>query len=273
MYEGVYRFTAAPETWECRLLAACWAGGARAVASHRSAAALHAIPGGNRDHVEITCPRWRRTKHPSLIVHETLRWTGRDVTTVDGIPVTSVALTLLHLAAIVSLSELERAVEDALRRGLTTLEELDDLLRRYARRGRPGVRNLRMLVRVRIDTKVKPTDSTPEVLMLQVIRRHGLPEPVRQFQVVHDGRDLGRVDLAYPDARITIEYDSDQFHTGRVASDRDSRRRHTMIAAGWLPITAIKTDLRSGGHLFCAAIATTLRDRTAISVPASQTGK
>lgn len=262
VHQGVCHFAGVPITWEARVLAACWAGGARAVASHRCAAALHELPGGDRDTVEVTCPRWRRTQTDGLIVHENKQWTSRDVTAVNGIPITTPALTLLHLAALVSLSELERAVENALRRHLTTLAELDDLLRRYARRGRPGIRNLRMLVRARMDTQAKPTDSSPEVSMLQLIRRHGLPEPVRQFQVMHQGRKIGRVDLAYPDARIAIEYDSDEFHTGRVASEHDSRRRHTMIAAGWLPITAIKTDLRAGADLFCTALNAALRDRT-----------
>lgn len=266
VYEGVYRFAAVPVTWESRILASCWAGEAKAVASHRSAAALHGIPGGDRTAVEVSCPRWRRTMHDDLIVHETNHWTSRDQTLVDGIPVTSPALTLLHLAAVISRSQLERAFEDVLRRDLATIAEIDDVLRRYARRGRPGVRNLRVLVQSRLSSGAKSTESDPETTMVQVIRRHGLPEPVRQLQIYDQGREIARVDLAYPDAKIAIEYDSDQFHTGRVASDRDSRRRHALIAAGWLPIVAIKTDLQSGARDFCAALAAALRDRAGVHV-------
>ena len=261
VHECVYRFAAVPITWESSVLAACWAGGCRAVASHRTAAEVHSMPGGDRRFVEVSCPRWRRIRHEGVTVHESHDWCSRDHAIVGAIPVTSPALTLLHLAAVVSRSMLERAFEDVLRRDLATLAEIDDVLRRYARRGRPGVRNLRALVHSRQDSGVKSTESDPETILVQIIRGAGLPEPVRQLQIYDKGRKIARVDLGYPDAKIAIEYDSDQFHTGRVASDRDSRRRHVLIAAGWLPMIAIRTDLQSGARDFCAALGAALRDR------------
>src|SRR5262245_11875100 len=60
---GAYRFTAVPPSWKGDLLAACWAGGTRAYASIRSAAALWDVPGGDRVLQEVTCPRWRRARH------------------------------------------------------------------------------------------------------------------------------------------------------------------------------------------------------------------
>lgn len=78
----------------------------------------------------------------------------------------------------------------------------------------------------------RPTDSEAESLIRQSIRRHGIAEPVRQFKV-YDGRIIiGRVDLTYPRAKIAIEYDSDEFHTGRVATAEDAARRHRLIGAG-----------------------------------------
>lgn len=270
VHRGVYRFAGAPRTWEGDLLAACWVAGSRGFASHRAAAALHGIPGGRRE-VVITCPRWRRAHHHDIVVHESSHWTSADVVTVDEIPVASPALTLLQLASTVSRPLLETAFENVLRRQLATLDDLDDLLRRYARRGRSGVRRLRDLVRAR-DPLAPATDSERETQLLQVLREHGLPEPVRQFVVYHRGRKLGTVDLAYPDSRIAIEYDSDEFHTGRVATSRDSERRHRMVAAGWFPVTAVNSDLRSGGALFCAALRAALADRSSVgAVPAPLT--
>src|SRR3954464_9537316 len=69
-YPGVYRFVAAGRTWQGDLLAGCWAGGFRAGASHRSASRVHGLPGGRDDLVEVTCPRWRRTRHRGIEVHE-----------------------------------------------------------------------------------------------------------------------------------------------------------------------------------------------------------
>ena len=72
LYEDVYRMAGAPPSWRASLLAACWAGGHRAVASHRSAAALWGLPSGRQDLTEITCPRWRRARHDGLVVHESM---------------------------------------------------------------------------------------------------------------------------------------------------------------------------------------------------------
>ena len=95
LHRGVYRLAGVAATWRGDLLAACWAGGFRAAASHRSAAALWGLPGGRRHVVEIVCPRWRRAQHPGLIVHESSAYDERDLTVVDGVPVTIPELTLL----------------------------------------------------------------------------------------------------------------------------------------------------------------------------------
>ena len=53
-----------------------------------------------------------------------------------------------------------------------------------------------------------------ETLMLEVLRRHGLPAPVPQYEVWDQGRFVARVDAAYPEARLAIEYQSYQEHVG-----------------------------------------------------------
>jgi hypothetical protein len=56
-----------------------------------------------------------------------------DVTTVDGIPVTTPARTLLDLATCVDDDELEQALVNALQRGLTTYAEIREVMARYPR--------------------------------------------------------------------------------------------------------------------------------------------
>jgi very-short-patch-repair endonuclease len=263
LYRDVYRINGAPASWRGDLLAACWAGGFRAVASRRSAAALHVLPGGRRDLIEITCPRWRRTRHAGLEVHESKALDPIDIQVVDGIPVTSVARTLFDLGAEYRVGFVEIALENALRRGLVTLDELDRTVRRLSRPGRPGSVTLRRLVQGRLGSH-RPTDSEMETKLLQAIRAAGLPEPVVQYEIWSGSRFVGRVDFAYPDAKIAIEYDSDEHHTGRTATRRDRARRHELIAAGWLPIDIGPDDLRRGAISACAAIAHALASRTHI---------
>ncbi|MGZ4802025.1 MAG: hypothetical protein ACXV9P_05420 [Acidimicrobiia bacterium] len=250
----------APITWRGGVLAACWAGGFRAVASHRSAAELLRLPGRRRDPIEITCPRWRRAHVSGLAVHETAALDPVDITQVDGIAVTTAARTLFDLGGVYRKGMVELALENALRRGLVSAPELAALVKRLSRSGRPGGPILRELLAARAPGR-RPTDSEMETLTLRAIRAHGLPEPMPQLEVWDGPRRLGRVDLAYPEARIAIEYDSDEFHTGRVATRRDRARRHELIAASWLPIDVGPSDLRAGGTITCAAISQALRDR------------
>jgi very-short-patch-repair endonuclease len=259
-YRGVFRLHGVPPTWKGELLAATWAGGPNTYGSRRSAAAVHELPGGRRDIAEITTVRWRRTRHAGLIVHESTKLEARDVMVVDAIPVTTPARTLFDLGACYRTGMVEYALENALRRGLVTLPELEGLIRRLSRRGRPGGPVLRSLVEARTGRR-RATESDTETRLLRLIRAAGLPDPELQFEVWVGSAFLGRVDFAYPEARVAIEYDSDEHHSGRVASRRDRARRHDLIAAGWLPIDIGPGELRRGATGAMAAIATALHGR------------
>lgn len=244
-FHRVYRCTAAPLTWRAMLLAAVFAGGLRGVASHRSAAALWGLAGGRRDLLEITCPRWRRAKQDGLVVHETKLWRIEDLTVVDDIPVTSPALTLMHLGAVCGPNVVEMAYERARHQGLVTWESCDDLIYRYSRQGRNGVAVLREVI-ARRDPRLTPTESEMETRVLQFLRAAGLPEPVTQYEVRSvDGRLLGRVDLAWPAARLAVEYQSDAHHSTELERAADRRRLHGLRMADWTVVEVTGPDLRS----------------------------
>jgi predicted transcriptional regulator of viral defense system len=247
VHEGAYRVAGVPLTWRGQVLAACWAGGVRAVASHRSAAELWGLPGRTTKVVELMCPRWRRARHDGIVVHET-RVIDDRATTIDRIPVTSAARTLFDLAAVVGPITLDLAVEQALRRQLTDVAELELLLEQLARRGRRGITKLRRVLASRVPGQQLTESEGERVLVLALIRQ-GLPEPVAQYEIRDtDGRLVARVDFAYPDHKIAIEYDSYEHHTGRDALVRDGARRNAIVALGWLPITATANDLANGGR-------------------------
>jgi very-short-patch-repair endonuclease len=87
-----------------------------------------------------------------------------------------------------------------------------------------------------------------ETLLVQALRRHGLPDPVTQFEVRDEfGNVVAQADAAYPQWRVTIEYDSRQEHSDEFQLARDARRRNEVIAAGYLVLSARHDDLRTGG--------------------------
>jgi hypothetical protein len=160
---------------------------------------------------------------------------------------------LLDLGAVCSPSVVEMALDAAERRGLVTLSSVGATVTRLGRQGRNGVGVLRELLDAKGPGRAVP-ESEMETMMLQVLRRHGLPDPVPQFEIRTGGEFVARVDAAYPDWRIALEYDSYQEHAGRLAHDRDTARRARIFAARWLPIAVTACDLRTGGRQLCAAI-------------------
>jgi very-short-patch-repair endonuclease len=83
----------------------------------------------------------------------------------------------------------------------------------------------------------------PEAHLLQLLVRHGLPEPVAQFPVVAGGERFV-IDLAYPDARVLLEYDGFLPHISPRQFARDRRRQNLLMLAGWLVLRFSNTDLR-----------------------------
>src|SRR3954447_25592777 len=175
--DGVYRINGAPATWRSEILTACWAGGDRALASHRSAAALWDLPGGTRAYAEILAPRWRRTRTPALVVHESKLLTSDDVDAVDAIPVTTIERTIFDLARRNTYSGVDILVDSALRRRLTTLCRLTAACERLATKGRPGAARFRTVIGTRVEEAGIP-ESPPERLLARAFVGQGLPEPV-----------------------------------------------------------------------------------------------
>jgi len=246
LHPAVYRVAGSPVNWRGTLLAACLAAPGPGVASHRSAARLWDLPGGSERFVEITCRRWRRVRLPGLVVHESGAVDRVDVTIVDAVPCMTVARTLLSLGAVSKPSVVEMALDVALRRELTTLDELRRILRRLGRPGRNGSGVLRRLID-RHGAEAGMTESVMETRLKQMLRRHGLPIPEFQYEVGKGARLVARVDAAYPEYRIAIEYDSYEHHTGRAALVRDSHRRNALAGLGWHVISVTAADIAAGG--------------------------
>jgi predicted transcriptional regulator of viral defense system len=254
LHRAVYLDAATPRTWRGDLLAACWAGGTRSAASHRSALALHGLPGARMGVVEIVTPRWRRARHAEVLAHETRDLPDTDLVTVDGIPVTAPARTLIDAAAVLHASTLELAVDEALRRGVVAFEQLAGRLEEMARPGRRGIGALRRVLGQRHPT-AQLTESVRELLLVKAIETAGLPRPALQHEVRDGGGScVARVDAAYPTRRIAVEYDSYLHHGARRKHVRDLARRNALTAAGWTVVHVTGPDLESGAKELCAAL-------------------
>ena len=233
VHEGVFRVVGAPVTYRQRLLAAVWFNGADAVASHRAAAALWDLPGFKRDPiVEVTKPRGRSQRKEYGWVHGSLVLPAPHVALRLVIPVTRPARTIFDLAGLVHPKRAERALDNALAMGLTTIDELHAVFFDLARRGRAGTRVMRQLLSVRGDRYIAPA-SALEALGREVFRGGGLPEPLIERNLGDDEDWIGRVDFLYPAAKLVIELDSDRHHSSLLDRQSDLRRDNRFAARGW----------------------------------------
>lgn len=57
-----------------------------------------------------------------------------------------------------------------------------------------------------------------------------------------DGVRVYRLDLAYPHAKIAIEYDGEEFHTSERQRRRDEECREWLRRRGWYVIVVTKTS-------------------------------
>jgi hypothetical protein len=231
-HQGVFAIAGAPQTWEQAVLASVFAVGAGAVASHLCAAALHGFPDAMKTFPEVTAPPGRHPKIRHLKVHRTGTLPEHDVRIVDGIPVTSYARTLVDCTGRMSLGQIARALDAGLVRHDVTLWSVERSLTPLGQApGRHPSKLWTLLAERGVETELG--ESKPEMRVFRVLDASDLPAPTQQHRV-RFGRDTFRLDLAYPDAKVAVEYDGWDTHKTRTAFDADRRRDRILQVNGWV---------------------------------------
>ena len=206
-----------------RFMAATLACGEGTLLSHRSAAELHGLLASRAARIDVSAPG-RRVPSRALTVHTTRTLAARDVTTVERIPLTSVARTLLDLADVVAPRNVERALQQAEILRAFDLSALDDILARA--NGRRGTGILRRALELHRGGTTA-TRSGLEEAFLALVDGAGLPRPRINARI------LGyEVDAHWPRHGVVVELDSFKFHRTRRAFEADRRRDIVLQAAG-----------------------------------------
>ncbi len=226
VYPSVYADRASAHSWRRSVLAAVFKGGPEAVASGPCAAALHGLPGFARTKVAITTPK--RLKNVPFDTRLTTIPPWQRIR-LGPIPVTDGTRTLLDLAGTVDQRLLEDALDDALRRRLTSLPRLRWLLHSLSGKGKKGSARLRELVEERCDSGPIP-ESVMETRLWRPLTQLGVPKPIRQHPV--DGGRY-RIDFAFPHAMVAVEAQSYAWHSSPTALERDAIKNNALVALGW----------------------------------------
>lgn len=231
VHEGVYRFTAVPQTWEQRLRAACLAMPSTVAVSHRSAAVFHGLWSDDDPVVEITVGRALSPELSGVVVHRIEDLAPRWIMSVRRVPVTTPARLIVDLGAVLPLHLVAVVFDRAVRRDIVSLPEVRSVIRAVARRGRTGVGVARALVAERTPGG---SASKLECQMSEIVRRFSLPAPVAEHTVLDPyGQFIARVDFAYPELKYAIEVDGYEAHSERRAFEHDRARQNDLVDDGW----------------------------------------
>jgi predicted transcriptional regulator of viral defense system len=220
---GVYAVGHRALSREGEWLAAVLAGGAGAVLSHESAAALWELRPANARLIDVTAgPHGKR---PGIRFHR-IALEPTEITTRKGIPVTTPERTIIDVAATLTPGQLERAIRQAEYDHLTTLATL---ARRLS--SRRGAAKLRTAI-ARAETGKGITRSKLERRFFTFLRKHGLPKPELNVDMRLDGRWI-EADCLWREQCVIAELDSRDAHLNVHAFESDRRRDLELQAAGW----------------------------------------
>jgi hypothetical protein len=212
-HPGVYRV--GPRTQEAIYMAAVKACGKGAVLSGLAAAHHLRLIKRPPSLPEVTAPTKREVK--AVVTHR-----GRPRSTQHrGIPVTTPAQTLIHIAPRLGDEDLALACHEAGVKHKTTPRQVKAILK--LRPNAPGAGKLK---RIMIgDTKISL--SALERKFLAILKEENLPLPITNRP--EDGR---YVDCRWPKHRLTVELDSYGFHNSRHSWEQDRHREREAYARG-----------------------------------------
>lgn len=222
LHTGVYAVghTDLPSGGKC--LAAVLASGPGALLSHYSAAWLWGLSSTQPIPIHVTTPIPRGRRLP-IRIHRSSTLTEDDRALRDGIPVTSVARTLLDQAALVRARDLRRLLKRAEERKVFDLATVLDALTRN--KGHRGAKRLRTAIR---GYEPPPfTRSEFELAFFEAVLAAGLPRPSVNFNVA--GME---VDLYWPEHRFVVELDLYETHGTRDSFEEDRLRQEDLLLEG-----------------------------------------
>ncbi|MBL8954186.1 MAG: type IV toxin-antitoxin system AbiEi family antitoxin domain-containing protein [Myxococcaceae bacterium] len=239
-HPGVYRLASAVVGRATHLHAALLWAGDGAVLSHVTAGWHWKLEGLGKkppDVIDVSVLNTTRLV-PKKNVHV---WRTRtlvaikDYAPLSGIPCTSLARTLIDLAAVLDKRALEHAYDSAVRRSAENRTALFDAIRRLGTRGRRGIQ---ALIDIATREELGPTHSWLENETRQVMREAKIRLPLPQLEV-RDRNDkfICRPDFVWPGQMVALFCDSWEHHGDKRARfELDPVQRNQLGLAGWLTL-------------------------------------
>jgi Protein of unknown function (DUF559)/AbiEi antitoxin C-terminal domain len=203
--------------------------------------------------VSVVVPRARRMRADRRIALHYTTLTRDDVTVLAGVPLTSPERTAFDVGRHGSRATALIALDAILHQRIVKAEAVEAVAQERCRW--PGVPLLNEILLLAEPLAESPMESRLRLLLLDA----GLPPATAQY-AVRDARGhfIGRVDLAWPELKLAVEYEGDH-HRERGQFRRDIARLDALRAAGWTVLRFCADDVLRNPARTVRSVATALR--------------
>jgi hypothetical protein len=179
-----------------------------------------------------------------------------EVRLIRGVRVTGASRTCWDLAQWLTATEAVVLIDRVLALGTVTRGDLEKYL--AARQGQRGWRRMQRVLSL-VDARA---ESPQESRLRARLVLAGLPPPEVQFRVFDEGRFVARVDLAWPQWRIAVEYDG-LWHVGSRGQMRHDRDRlNALFKAKWHVIHVTADSMRDRFDAIVAEVRSAIHERS-----------
>jgi hypothetical protein len=173
--------------------------------------------------------------YDGLVVH---RRDGAPLTVVDSRPATTPEWTAVEVARSLRRPRALATLDAALRSKTCDRRQLRAAAARQA--GRRGIVNVRELIPLAAAEAESPMESEARLTM----HDGGLTPPALQYEIVDRNWRTWRVDFAWPDRKVAVEYDGFDWHSDPERLRRDRQKRAALQELDWVVVLIVADDVR-----------------------------
>ncbi len=170
-----------------------------------------------------------------LVLH---RRDGAPLTMVNRRPATAPNWTAVEVARALERPRALATLDAALRSG--TCDRHGLLAAAELQKARRGIVDVRELIPLADGKAESPMESEARLVM----HDGGLPEPILQHWITDLDLRSWRVDFAWPEKRLAVEYDGFEWHKDRDDFRRDRQKRAALEEMNWTMISIVSDDVR-----------------------------
>jgi hypothetical protein len=252
IHDGIYLVADSVRSPLAREAAALLACAPDAYLSRLTAAHLWELPAPPPPDVQVTVMGRYRSSFPGVQVSFIRYMLPQEQREVNGLNVTSPALTLLDLMGAYGRRVMATALNEARVQEIVTMEELDTTIR--AHRRRPGSRALRAYLERERGPQI--TRSEAERRALEVMQEHGIVPDESDFKI-----GPYRVDFYFRRERLAVEIDGYRYHATPKRFVDDRRRAAYLASRGIQVFPLVWEDITGDSANAMTNLNTTLIER------------